>query len=158
MAKKTWTVTTDEGTYTVDLKGSKLSINGAAPVKLTKFAKKTHFVDSEYTIPLGNRMATLFMQSLSSPILAYNGVDCATGKPWEYQKIPGWTWVFIVLDIIAGVFIAGWLWALLAIIVTVIVARSALNQGVKIILSILLLLAACGIGLGLAVLVNSAVA
>ena len=28
MAKKSWSVTTDEGTYSVDLKGSKVSING----------------------------------------------------------------------------------------------------------------------------------
>lgn len=146
MAKKTWSVTTDEGTFSVDLKGNKLSINGGAPQRLTSFAKKTHFVDTEYTIPLGNRTATLFIQSMAAPVLAYNGYDCATGQPWEYQKIPAWGWVFIVLDIICAV-LAGWLWALIALLVTAVVIRSKLNTGVKIVLCILLVAGALGMGI-----------
>ena len=144
MAKKSWTVTTDEGTFSVDLKGNKLSVNGSVQ-KLNRFAKKTHFVDTEYTIPLGNRTATLFIQSMAAPILAYNGYDCATGQPWEYQKIPAWGIVFFVLDILTTVW-SGWIWALLALIVTAVVIRSKLNTGIKIVLSILLVLAPLVIG------------
>lgn len=145
MAKKSWSVTTDEGTFSVDLKGNKVSINGCAPERLTRFAKKTHFVDTEYTIPLGNRTATLFIQSMSAPVLAYNGRDCATGQPWEYQKIPAWGIVFLVLDALTAVW-SGWLWALLALIVTAVVIRSKLNTGIKIVLSILLVIAPLVIG------------
>lgn len=146
MAKKTWSVTTDEGTYSVDLKGSKVSINGAPPERLNRFAKKAHFIDTEYTIPLGNRTATLVIQSMASPVLAYNGVDCATGEPWQYQKIPAWGWIFLVIDIILAPFF-GWLWALLALLVSAVVIRSKLNVGVKIILCILLIIAAAAMGL-----------
>ncbi len=144
MAKRTWNVTTDEGTFNVDLAGSKLTVNGET-VKLNKLAKKTHFVDTEYTVPLGNRSATLVMQSMAAPILAYNGTNCATGEPWQYQGIPAWGWVFFVLDIIA-IFVSGWLWALIAILVTAVVIRSSLNTGVKIVLSLLLTVAAFAIG------------
>lgn len=144
MAKKSWTVTTDEGTFSVDLKGNKLSVNGSVQ-KLNRFAKKTHFVDTEYTIPLGNRTATLFMQSMSSPVLAYNGYDCATGQPWEYQKIPAWGIVFLVLDALTAIW-SGWIWALLALLVTAVVIRSKLGTGVKIVLSILLVIAPLVIG------------
>lgn len=146
MAKKSWSVTTDEGTFSVDLKGSKLSINGGAPQKLTRFAKKTHFIDTEYTIPLGNRAATLVIQSMAAPVLAYNGVDCATGQPWEYQKIPAWGWVFLVLDI-ASVLWCSWIISLVALLVTAVVIRSKLNTGVKILLSLLLVVATFAIGL-----------
>lgn len=146
MAKKSWSVVTDEGTFSVDLNGSKVSINGAPPQKLNKFARKTHFMDTEYTIPLGNRSATLFVQSMATPVLAYNGIDCATGQPWAYQKIPAWGWVFLVLDIIIAP-LFGWLWALLALIVTMVVIRSKMNTGVKVLLCILLAVAAIAMGL-----------
>lgn len=146
MAKKSWSVVTDEGTFSVDLSGSKVSISGGAPQKLTSFAKKTHFMDTEYTIPLGNRSATLFIQSMASPVLAYNGVDCATGQPWEYQKIPVWGWVFLILDLVA-LLVAGWLIVLLALIVTMVIIRSKLNTGIKIVLCILVTGALVGIGL-----------
>ena len=146
MAKKTWSVTTDEGTFSVDLKGSKVSINGAPPERLNRFAKKTHFIDTEYTIPLGNRTATLVIQSMASPVLAYNGVNCATGEPWEYQKIPVWGWIFLIIDIILAPFF-GWLWALLALLVSAVVIRSKMNVGLKIILCILLIIAAAAMGI-----------
>ncbi len=156
MAKKSWSVTTDEGTFSVDLNGSKLSINGAPPQRLTKFAKKTHFVDTEYTIPLGNRTATLFIQSLASPVLAYNGTNCATGQPWEYQKIPAWGWIFIVLDIIAVITLGGSVWlTLLAIIVTVVTIRSKLNVAVKVILALVITLAVAGLGAVIATLLTT---
>lgn len=156
MAKKSWSVTTDEGTFSVDLNGSKVSINGGAPQKLTRFAKKTHFVDTEYTIPLGNRAATLFMQSMSAPILAYNGRNCATGEPWEYQKIPAWGIVFLVLDALTTIW-SGWILALLALVVTAIVIRSKLNTGIKIVLSILLVIAPLVIGTVMALAVSTAI-
>ncbi len=147
MAKKTWNVTTDEGTFTVDLKGSKISINGGAPTPLRKFAKKTHFVDTEYTIPIGNRSAILFIQSFTSPVLSYNGTNCATGQPWAYQKIPVWAWIIIVLELVALFILGGSAWiTLIAMIATVIISRSSLNQGVKIILSIVLLIGVAVIG------------
>ena len=129
---------------------------GGAPQKLTRFAKKTHFVDTEYTIPLGNRAATLFMQSMSTPVLAYNGRNCATGEPWEYQKIPAWGIVFLVLDALTTVW-SGWILALLALIVTAIVIRSKLNTGIKIVLSILLVIAPLVIGTVMALAVSTAI-
>lgn len=155
MAKKSWSVMTDEGTFSVDLNGSKVSINGAPPQKLNKFVKKTHFMDTEYTIPLGNRNATLFIQSMTSPVLAYNGTDCATGQPWTYQKIPAWGWVFLVIDIIIAP-LFGWLWALLALIVTMVVIRSKMNTGVKVLLCILLAVGACAMGLIVSAVLASA--
>lgn len=146
MAKKSWSVTTDEGTFSVDLKGSKVSINGGAPERLNRFAKKTHFLDTEYTIPLGNRTATLFVQSMTSPVLAYNGTDCATGQPWEYQKIPAWGWIFIVLDFASILMGVGWLWALLAVVVTGIAIRSKMNTALKVIISAVLTLILVGLG------------
>lgn len=143
MAKKTWTVTTDEGTYTVDLNGAKISINGGAPEKLNKLAKKTHFVDTEYTIPLGNRVATLFIQSLTAPVLSYNGVDCATGNPWTYEKIPVYSIILMILDFVFG----GLLLGLIGTIVTAVIARSSLNKGLKIVLSIVITVAIFVIGL-----------
>lgn len=150
MANKSWSVTTDEGTFSVDLRGGKVSINGGAPEKLTRFAKKTHFVDTEYTIPLGNRTATLFIQSMSSPILAYNGRDCATGEPWEYQKIPAWGWIFLVLDIVSILW-CSWIISLLALFVTAVIIRSKLNTAIKVILSLLLVVATLAIGIIVAV-------
>ncbi len=146
MAKKSWSVTTDEGTFSVDLKGSKVSINGGASERLNRFAKKTHFLDTEYTIPLGNRTATLFVQSMTSPVLAYNGTDCATGQPWEYQKIPAWGWIFIVLDFASILMGVGWLWALLAVIVTGVAIRSKMNTALKVIISAVLTLILVGLG------------
>ena len=146
MAKKSWSVTTDEGTFSVDLKGSKVSINGGAPERLNRFAKKTHFLDTEYTIPLGNRTATLFVQSMTSPVLAYNGTDCATGQPWEYQKIPAWGWIFSVLDFASILMGVGWLWALLAVIVTGVAIRSKMNTALKVIISAVLTLILVGLG------------
>lgn len=146
MAKKTWSVTTDEGTFSVDLKGSKLSINGAPPERLNRFAKKTHFIDTEYTIPLGNRTATLFVQSLTAPVLSYNGVNCATGEPWQYQKIPVWGWIFIILDLVSIFMGAGVLWPFLAIIVTGITIRSNLNIALKVIISAVLALIMVALG------------
>ncbi len=151
MAKKTWTVTTDEGTYTVDLNGSKISINGGAPEKLNKLAKKTHFVDTEYTVPLGNRVATLFIQSLAAPVLSYNGVDCATGNPWTYEKIPVWSIILMILDFVLG----GVIWGLLGTIVTAVIVRSSLNKGVKIVLSLVVTAAVFGIGYALGAALNS---
>ena len=156
MAKKSWSVTTDEGTYSVDLKGSKVSINGNVQ-KLNQFAKKTHFVDTEYTIPLGNRTATLVIQSMAAPVLSYNGYDCATGQPWEYQKIPVWGWIFLIIDIILAPFF-GWLWALLALLVSAVVIRSKMNTGIKIVLCILLIVAAIAMGLMVGVAVGVALA
>lgn len=151
MAKKTWTDTTDEGIFTVDLNGNKISINGGAPEKLNKLARKTHFVDVEYTLPLGNRMATLFVQSLAAPVLSYNGIDCATGNPWEYQKIPVWSIILMILDFILG----GVLWGLIASIVTAVIVRSSLNKGLKIVLSILVTVAVLAIGFVLGSLLNA---
>ncbi len=151
MAKKTWTVTTDEGTYTVDLNGSKISINGGAPEKLNKLAKKTHFVDTEYTVPLGNRVATLFIQSLAAPVLSYNGVDCATGNPWTYEKIPVWSIILMILDFVLG----GVIWGLLGTIVTAVIVRSSLNKGVKIVLSLVVTAAVFGIGYALGAALNA---
>lgn len=153
MAKKSWSVTTDEGTFSVELKGSKIFINGAQE-KLSKLAKKTHFVDVEYTVPLGNRTATLFVQSMTPPVLSYNGYDCATGQPWEYEKIPGWGIAFFVLDLLTIIW-SGWIWALLAILVTAVVIRSKLNMAVKIILSILMVIASLAGGTIAAILINS---
>lgn len=154
MAQKSWSVTTDEGTFSVELKGNKISINGGAPERLTKLARKTHFVDVEYTVPLGNRSATLFMQSMMQPVLSYNGYDCATGQPWQYEKIPAWGIAFFVLDLLTIIW-SGWLWALLAIIVTAVVIRSRMSVAVKIILSILMVVAALAGGTIAAILINS---
>ena len=40
MAKKSWSVTTDEGTFSVDLNGSKVSINGGGAAKTYPLRKE----------------------------------------------------------------------------------------------------------------------
>ena len=67
-------------------------------------------------------------------------------KPWEYQKIPVWGWIFLIIDIILAPFF-GWLWALLALLVSAVVIRSKMNVGLKIILCILLIIAAAAMGI-----------
>jgi len=153
MAKKTWTVTTDEGNFTVDLNGAKISINGGTPEKLNRLAKKTHFIDTEYTVPLGNRTANLFVQTLAAPVLSYNNVDCATGQPWEYQKFPVYGIILAILDF----FLGGLIWGLIATIVTAVIVRSSLNKGVKIILSLLVTVGVFCIGFFVGSLLGAAV-
>ncbi len=83
---------------------------------------------------------------MTSPVLAYNGTDCATGQPWEYQKIPAWGWIFIVLDFASILMGVGWLWALLAVIVTGVAIRSKMNTALKVIISAVLTLILVGLG------------
>lgn len=151
MANKSWSVTTDEGTYSVELKGGKISINGDTPQRITKFARKTHFVDTEYTIPLGSKSATLFMQSFASPVLAYDGRDCATGEPWQYEKIPVWGMVFLILDLVTIIW-SGWIWGLLACLITAVIIRSKMSKGFKIALSVLMVIASIVAGTVVALL------
>lgn len=40
MANKSWSVTTDEGTFSVDLKGNKVSINGGGAGETHAFCEK----------------------------------------------------------------------------------------------------------------------
>lgn len=87
---------------------------------------------------------------MAAPVLAYNGYDCATGQPWEYQKIPVWGWIFLILDIVSILW-CSWIISLIALFVTAVIIRSKLNIAVKIILSLLLVVATFVIGIAVAV-------
>lgn len=106
--KKTWHVTVDGSDYHLTLE-KELSINDGEFVALSKFKKKMHLMESEYFIPLGNRIAVLHISNKKGkePILTIDNRDCVTGAVYEVEKIPAWAWVFAALYIFNFIVIMG---------------------------------------------------
>ena len=95
MSKK-WNVKIDERMYDIELKGRKLLVNGEV-MKLGPYRKKTGLTHEEYEVPIGSKKALLVIRNLSAPVLAIDNRDCATGEEYVPVKMPGWSYVFVVL-------------------------------------------------------------
>lgn len=83
--------------YKVELKKNKVSINNAEPVKLTTLARKSSFWETHYSMMIEGKEAVIHIKQFASPVLSYDGKDCATGEEYVPTKVPAWAWVFIVL-------------------------------------------------------------
>lgn len=107
--KKTWNITVDSSDYQLVLEDKNLSINGGEFVPLTKFKKKTHLLEREYFIPLGNETVVLHISSKQEvePVLTIHDKDCVSGEMHEVEKIPVWAWFVVALYIFNFLFIMG---------------------------------------------------
>lgn len=105
---KTWNVAASGSYYNLAYDGD-LSINGGEVLPLKKFKKKTHVLETEYLIPLGNETAALHISKRkgSEPVLTLGGADCVTGQTYQVEKAPLWAWLFVVLYIINFAFVMG---------------------------------------------------
>ena len=113
IVSKKWNVKIDERMYDIELKGRKLLVNGEV-MKLGPYRKKTGLTHEEYEVPIGSKKALLVIRNLSAPVLAIDNRDCATGEEYVPVKMPGWSYVFVVLHCLN--FFNGAIGALLAII------------------------------------------
>ncbi len=93
--------------YRIELKKNKVSVNRAEPVALNSFKRKSNFTESNYSIMIEGKEAILHIRQFGAPVLSYDGRDCATGEEYIPPKMPGWTWVFIVLHAIDFFFLIG---------------------------------------------------
>lgn len=86
--------------YRVELKKNKVSVNNAEPVKLSKLARKSNLLGTNYSMMIEEKEAVLHITQFGAPVLSYDGRDCATGEEYIPRKVPGWAWVFIILHAI----------------------------------------------------------
>lgn len=93
--------------YKVGLKKNTVSINDAEPVKLSKLARKSTLLETNYSMMIEGKETVLHMKQFGAPILSYDGRDCATGEEYVPTKMPGWVWIFIVLHAIDFFFLIG---------------------------------------------------
>ncbi len=123
--------------YKIKLKKNKVSINGAEPVALDMFKRKSNFIGVNYSIMIEGKEAILHMRQFGAPVLSYDGRDCATGKEYTPVKVPGWTWVFIVLHAIDFFFliggaVGGVVQALIAIAMATVASDTRKSTGVRV--------------------------
>lgn len=123
--------------YRIELKKNKVSVNGAEPVALNNFTKKSNLIETNYSMMIEGKEATLHIRQFSAPVLSYDGRDCATGEEYIPAKVPGWTWVFIVLHAIDFFFLIGGalggaLQALIAIAMASIASNTKMSTGVRV--------------------------
>ena len=109
---QTWDVTINGITYhLVLIRGKKpaISINGEAPILLSKLKKKTHVSEVEYYIALGAQTVVLHMigGNNAQAVLTMNNRDCVTGAEYEVSKAAPWAWAFVALYILNFFFIVG---------------------------------------------------
>ncbi len=156
MSKK-WDVRVDEMPYTIERKGAKILVNGEA-FKIRKLYNKKGFFQTEYRVPVGSKMALLVINMMGSARLVIDDKDCATGEDYVPQKLPGWAWIFVVLHFINC--LNGALGALVAIIGLMatfsISCNRKMNVVVRVLLDIVILVAALGIVFGIALALASA--
>lgn len=105
--EKVWNFEAQSIPYKIELKKNKVSINGAEPVALNKLKRKSNFIEANYSMMIEGKEATLHIRQFGAPVLSYDGRDCATGEEYIPIKVPGWTWVFIVLHVIDFFFLIG---------------------------------------------------
>lgn len=86
--------------YRIELKKNKVSVNNAEPVKLTKLARKSNLLETNYSMMIEGKEAVLHIRQFGAPVLSYDGRDCATGEEYIPRKVPAWAWVFIVLHVL----------------------------------------------------------
>lgn len=93
--------------YKVELKKNKVSVNNAEPVKLTTLARKSSFWETHYSMMIEGKEAVIHIKQFASPVLSYDGKDCATGEEYVPTKVPAWAWIFIVLHAVDWIFLIG---------------------------------------------------
>ena len=102
MAKKIteWDVQVGENTHHIEFKKNKISIDGAAPQKLKEFqiTRVTGF--QQVSIPVDTEVLTLYISTFGEYALVQNGIDLATGEPYDATPLPKWVWVFWILFIV----------------------------------------------------------
>lgn len=134
MSKK-WDVKIDEQMYNLELKGKKLVINGET-LKLKKYKKKTGLVHEEYEVPVGPKMATLVIKSMSAPQLVIDNRDCVTGEEYVPIKLPKWSYVFVVLHCVN--FLNGALGCIMVVIGVALTTSVSCNRKMSIAIRVLL--------------------
>lgn len=153
MSKK-WNVKIDERMYDIQLKGKKLIVNGDT-LKLKDYRKKMGLTYEEYEVPIGSKKALLVIRNLSAPVLAIDNRDCATGEEYVPIKMPGWSYVFVVLHCLN--FFNGAVGALLAIIgvalTTSISCNRRMNVAVRVLLNIVIVVISVILIFGIAFLI-----
>ncbi|MGL5434297.1 MAG: hypothetical protein ACRDBO_02700 [Lachnospiraceae bacterium] len=100
---KAWDVAVNDQTYHVEMKGSKIIVNGTTmKLKDLKKERKMHY--GTWEVPLGNATAILYgagWVSGTAQRLVMNGVDVATGETYApVGKLPVWAYIFDVLHAI----------------------------------------------------------
>ncbi len=93
--------------YRIELKKNKVSVNGAEPMKLNKLARKSNLLETNYSMMIEGKEATIHIRQFGKTILSYDGRDCATGEEYIPVKVPGWVWFFVVLHAIDFLFLIG---------------------------------------------------
>lgn len=149
-----WNVVIDEQPYNIEGNGRKLTINGEK-IALKTLEKKTHFMDTEYQLPIGSKMAMLVVRSFGNAQLVIDGKDCATGEDYVPQVLPKWAYVFMVLHLVN--FINGAIGVCLAIIgcmlTSAVSCNPKFNTVVKILLDLAILVVMVILTFGLAIMV-----
>lgn len=155
MSKK-WEIRVDEKAYQIELKGSKILVNEEA-TPLKECVKKKGWFQNEYEVAVGSKTAMLVIGSwIGGTKLVVDGKDCATGEEYVPLKLPGWAYVFIVLQLInVANGLIGFLAALAGCSATASVSTNdKFNTAVKILLDIVILALAYGFVFGIALVIS----
>lgn len=153
---KAWDVIINGQSYHVELKGSKIAVNGTTmKLKDLKKERKMHY--GTWEIPLGGTRAILYGSGWLAGIqqrLVMDGRDVATGEEYRpVEKLPVWAYIFIVLhavNLLNGAF--GACLAVIGITATIsISANEKFPLAVKLLLSLALLVIAAVMIFGMAV-------
>lgn len=105
--EKVWNFVAEGVPYQIELKKNKVSVNGAEPVKLSKLARKSNLLETNYSLMIEGREAVIHIRQFGAPILSYDGRDCATGEAFVPAKVPAWVWVFVILHAADFFFLIG---------------------------------------------------
>ena len=102
--KNQWQITLDEKVYNIRLERKKIFINNDDGIKLSKLQKNVRFFSQiEYIIVLRGKTVKLIVPNLGSPILVIDGKNNKTGEEYIEQKLPLWSYIFLVLSLF-GIF------------------------------------------------------
>ena len=81
--------------HQVTVSGSKVTVDGNAPMKIKDLPKEKRKSGSAITIPLSQMdSCILYRSSFTGDSLVHNGIDCKTGQPFVEEVMPKWIWVF----------------------------------------------------------------
>lgn len=156
MSKK-WEIRVDEKAYQIELKAAKILVNEEA-TPLKDCVKKKGWFQNEYEVAVGSKTAMLVVGSwIGGTKLVVDGKDCATGEEYVPLKLPGWAYVFVVLQLVNVMNgLIGFLVALAGCSATASVSTNPkFNTAVKILLDIVILVLAYGVVFGIAVAIAS---
>lgn len=163
MAKKVtaWDVQVGENVHHIEFKKNKISIDGAEPQKLKEFqiTRVTGF--QQVSIHVDTEVLTLYISTFGEYALVQNGIDLATGQPYDATPLPKWVWVFWILFIVDFFgLVGGALGAVInflgAAAVTKIISKHEDSTGKRVTLSILAWLGISVIELIIALVISGA--